>query len=69
MLNSQPDPRRRYVYLGDRFTREDLRGAGCVALVRPDGRCICGRNATMLVLFDNGETSVVLRRRLSRVEK
>ena len=63
----QPDPSRRYVYLGDRWTREELRGARCVALVRPDGRCICSRLGTMMVQFESGERGMVLRRRLRKV--
>jgi hypothetical protein len=55
----------RYVYLGDRMTREDLVGAGCDPVRRPsDGKCIVGRNAVQLVDFANGERHVVLRRRL-----
>jgi hypothetical protein len=54
----------RYVYLGDRFTREDLVGAGCDPVRRADGKCIVGRNAVQLVDFEGGERHVVLRRRL-----
>lgn len=58
---------RRYRYLGDRMTDRALVNAACTAVLRPDGKCICGRGA-MLVLFD-GETSprVVLRRQLRKV--
>lgn len=55
-----------YRYLGDRWTRFDLREAMCVAVRRPDGKCICGRNGTMLVRFATGEVANVLRRRLRR---
>ncbi len=58
-----------YVYLGDRLTREDLRGARCRAVLRADGKCICSRHSgTMLVEFESGERSNVLRRRLRKVE-
>ena len=74
---------RYYVYLGDSFTRLDLRGARCRAVLRPDGKCVCsgtvrddrpgheGRlwnQSTMLVEFEGGERVVVLRRRLRKVE-
>lgn len=53
-----------YTYRGDRMTEPVLRGARCVAVKRPDGKCITGRGA-MLVTFE-GETAprVVLRRQL-----
>jgi hypothetical protein len=58
----------KYVYRGDRLTDPKLRGAGCEAVRRPDGKCITGRSA-MLVLFD-GETEprVVQRRQLRKVK-
>jgi hypothetical protein len=60
---------RRYTYLGDRLTREDLRGARCKAVLRPDGKCVCSRwTATMLVEFESGERSNVLRRKLRKIE-
>lgn len=57
-----------YVYLGDRMTRAELRGKKCRAIRRPDGKCICGRNATMLVEFEDGQRVIVLRRRLRRTK-
>lgn len=58
---------RRYVYLGDRLTAVVLRGARCSAVLRADGKCICGRRS-MLVLFDGErEPRVVLAQRLRRV--
>jgi len=54
----------RYIYLGDRFTDPRYVKAPCDAVRRPDGKCIVGRNATMLVTFDGVEPVVVLRRRL-----
>ncbi len=61
----------RYVYLGDRLTREDLKGQACNPVRRlSDGKCIVGRSmASQLVVFASGETHVVLRRRLRLVEK
>jgi len=58
---------RAYFYLGDRLTDPALRGARCIAVLRPDGKCIRGRLGTMLVKFD-GESAprVVLARRLRK---
>jgi hypothetical protein len=58
-----------YVYLGDRLTRPELRGARCRAVRRRDGKCIRGRNATMLVEFEGGLRCVVLARRLRKLNK
>jgi hypothetical protein len=60
-------PQRHYVYLGDRWTRPELKGARCTAVVRSDGKCICGRGA-MLVTFDAFPAlgRVVIVRRLLR---
>lgn len=55
----------RYVYLGDRLTRHDLRHMPCDPVRRADGKCIVSaRMATALVVFENGERHVVARRRL-----
>lgn len=55
-----------YRYLGDRWTRPELKGARCSAVRRTDGRCIRGRNGSMLVQFENGETHVVVGRLLRK---
>lgn len=59
---------RRYTYRGDRMTDPALVGASCEAVLRADGKCICGKLSTMLVLFD-GEAlpRVVLRRHLRKI--
>ncbi len=54
-----------YVYRGDRLTDSTLRGARCVAVRRPDGKCITGRSA-MLVLFDGEQAPRVVQRRQLR---
>lgn len=59
---------RRYTYLGDRLTDAKYKGKPCVAVER-NGKCICGRNATMLVEFENGDHVNVLRRRLRKEAK
>jgi hypothetical protein len=57
---------KRYVYLGDRWTDPRFVSAECVAVLNERGKCICGRNASMLVTFA-GQPVVVLRRRLRKV--
>lgn len=55
----------RYVYLGDRLTRQELRGALCDPVRRPDGKCVVStRMAAALVRFADGTQAVVARRRL-----
>lgn len=57
-----------YVYLGDRVTRPDLKGAACNAVRRADGKRIW-RNGKAVVDFENGERHVVLARRLRRLDR
>ncbi len=60
----------RYVYLGDRLTRPDLRNRLCSPARLEDGRCIVStRMATALVQFEDGTKSVVARRRLRLTSK
>ena len=56
-----------YVYRGDRLTDDRWRGAVCEAVRRPDGKCIRGRNGSMLVRFACGTLVVVLGRQLRKV--
>jgi hypothetical protein len=53
-----------YIYLGDRNTELSLKGKACSAVRRPDGKCIRGKNGSMLVTF--GETKMVVVGRLLR---
>lgn len=55
-----------YRYLGDRFTDPKYKGAICHAIRREDGKCIRGRNGSMLVAFD-GKPVVVIGRLLRKV--
>ena len=55
-----------YKYLGDKMTRQELKGARCEAVKRKDGKCIRGRNSNMLVQFASGEKAVVLARLLRK---
>jgi hypothetical protein len=57
---------RQYTYLGDRLTDPELKGKECRALERPDGKCIRGRNGTMLVQFEGGRKANVIGRLLRK---
>jgi hypothetical protein len=57
-----------YVYLGDRYTAPEKKGAPCKAVRRADGKCIRGRNGSMLVCFENGEPAVVIGRLLRKIK-
>lgn len=59
---------RRYIYLGDRWTCPELRGVICRAVLRPDGKCIRGKNGNMLVEMANGERHNVVGKRLRKQE-
>lgn len=60
----------RYVYLGDRWTRPDLKGMACDPVRRPDGRCVVStKMATALVEDASGARHVVARRRLRLTSK
>ena len=58
----------RYIYLGTRATDPALKGRACDPVRRPDGRCVVGRG-NQLVRFGDGQTRVVVRRRLRLTEK
>lgn len=55
-----------YIYLGDRFTAPEYRRAECDAIRREDGKCIRGKNGSMLVAF-NGKPVVIVGRLLRKV--
>jgi hypothetical protein len=48
-----------YRYLGDRYTSPELKGATCKAVRRPDGKCIRGKNGSMMVEFESGKCVVI----------
>lgn len=56
-----------YTYRGDRFTDPELKGMQCQA-VRKNGKCIRGKNGSMLVKFSNGQTAVILARQLRKIK-
>lgn len=57
-----------YTYRGDRLTSSALAGQTCRAVRRPDGKCIRGANANMLVEFETGAKHVVLARQLRKIK-
>lgn len=58
---------RAYVYLGDRQTDPLLKGKSCFAVLRKDGKCIRGKNGTMLVRFESGRMANIIGRLLRKV--
>ncbi len=48
----------KYIYHGDRLTDPSLKKKICYA-VRKD-KCIRGKNGSMLVVFESGETHVII---------
>lgn len=65
--NFFPDPRI-YVYKGDKLTDKKLVGLKCIAF-KKDGKCIVSKMRTMKVMFQNGETQIILLRKLKRINK
>ena len=57
-----------YCYLGDRNTDPALKKSFCTAILRADGKCIRGRNGSMLVMMENGKKIVVIGRLLRKVK-
>jgi hypothetical protein len=58
---------REYKYLGDKLTRLELKGVACCAVLRSDGKCIRGKNGTMLVSFGS-EKAIVIARLLRKIK-
>lgn len=57
-----------YTYLGDRMTDTKFKGKQCKAVRRPDGKCIRGRNGSMLVEFIDGTRVNVIGRLLRKIK-
>lgn len=57
-----------YIYLGDRNTANFLRKQTCSA-VRRNGKCVRGKNGSMLVVFEDGKQTVVVGRLLRKMKK
>ena len=58
-----------YIYLGDRLTDSKLKNKQCSAIRRTDGKCKRSKLATMLVKFENGESHIILARRLRKLKQ
>jgi hypothetical protein len=56
-----------YKYIGDRFTGCEFKGKECSAIRRKDGKCIRGKNGSMLVMFEN-KPVVVIGRLLRKIK-
>lgn len=54
------DLTRRYTYHGDKHTDQTLKGAICWAAINASGKCIRGRNGSMLVFFASSEQPTVI---------
>jgi hypothetical protein len=58
----------KYLYRGDKLTDKQYSGQICKAVRRPDGKCIRGKNGSMLVEFE-GKKVVVIGRQLRKLKK
>lgn len=55
----------RYTYIGDKLTEPSMVNLQCNPVYRPDGKCIISQKmATALVIDEQGNKHVVLRRKL-----
>jgi hypothetical protein len=57
-----------YRYLGDRHTDEQLKSLTCKAIRNANGKCIRGKNGSMLVEFEGGTKVVILARLLRKIK-
>jgi hypothetical protein len=48
-----------YTYIGSKITDEAYKGKPCNAVRRRDGKCIRGKNGSMLVEFDGVRVNVI----------
>ena len=55
-----------YIYLGDRNTDPSLKKVHCRAVRRTNGKCIRGKNGSMMVEMEDGKRCVVVGRLLRR---
>lgn len=56
-----------YRYLGDRLTAPEHRGRFCKAVKSARGKCIRGRNGSMLIEWEDGTRCVVIGRLLRKL--
>ena len=57
-----------YKYLGGRLTSSEYKGQECIAVRNGAGKCIRGRNGSMLVAF-NSKPVVVIARLLKKIKR
>ncbi|QHT69511.1 hypothetical protein GXP67_24135 [Rhodocytophaga rosea] len=57
-----------YLYLGDKYTLAELKHQPCLAIGVSNGKCIRGKNGSMLVQFKFGIICVVIGRPLRKTE-
>jgi hypothetical protein len=57
-----------YIYKGDKLTADFWKGKACTAVLNEIGKCIRGRNGSMLVEFDDGTKSVIIGRLLRKIK-
>lgn len=56
------DTTRKYIYLGTKMTDERYKNKPCEAIISSDNKCICGKNGTMLVKFNDQAVNIIRRR-------
>ncbi|HEU0064057.1 MAG TPA: hypothetical protein VFQ58_03465 [Flavisolibacter sp.] len=56
-----------YIYLGDRNTKPSLIKIKCCAVLK-NGKCIRGKNGSMLVEMENSTKIVVIARLLRKIK-
>jgi len=56
-----------YIYLGDKLTDPKYKGKKCRAIRTLEGKCLRGKNGSMLVSFD-GDPVIVIARLLRKVK-
>ena len=57
-----------YINLGDRNTSSSLRKQLCKAVRKNNGKCVRGKNGSMLVQFKDGKPTVVTGKLLRKIE-
>lgn len=65
MENSKPAME--YRYPGDRLTAREHKRRLCRAVRRADGKCIRGKNGSMLIEWEDGSRCVVIARLLRKL--
>jgi hypothetical protein len=56
-----------YIYLGDKYTDESIKGSYCTAVKDHRDKCIRGKNGSILVDF-SGDKHIVIAKRLRKIK-